>query len=155
MDSKRKRKLDDSDRSRSSDEEDKLSATVKLETDILATNDLLFNETRIDIRQRDFLIVFARELFPEHTNDAIFEHLKTLKYEAPIDTMVKISGQWHYLARDIVAYAQSDRMRYHFSGTSVRAHRWPPIIEYICNRVSMALGQPFNFVLINRYRLAN
>ena len=62
---------------------------------------------------------------------------------------VKILGKWHAIPRKQVAFGDPG-LSYHFSGTTVPARSWIPVLESLKTWVNVVLQCEFNFVLINR-----
>lgn len=72
-------------------------------------------------------------------------------YYAASRNEVKVFGKVHKIPRKQTAFGDSG-LSYNFSGTSVPANSWTPLMSSIRRSVETALGETrFNFVLVNRY----
>ena len=63
---------------------------------------------------------------------------------------VKVFGKVHKIPRKQTAFGDPG-LSYNFSGTSVAANVWISLVTDIKGCVEDALGETFNFVLVNRY----
>lgn len=82
--------------------------------------------------------------------------LKLLEKELPpyLNTSkneVKIMGKIHKIPRKQAAFGDTG-LSYNFSGVSVPANPWIPALKELRDILVMALGENFNFVLVNHYK---
>ncbi|XP_060080691.1 DNA oxidative demethylase ALKBH2-like [Ylistrum balloti] len=94
-----------------------------------------------------YTVLYSRS----EADDLILECEKSLNYFTGQMTQVHVFGKWHDIPRKQTAYGD-DGLNYSYSGKSVAALPWTPLLENIRARVSKATGWTFNFVLINRYK---
>ncbi|KAJ8971818.1 hypothetical protein NQ317_002935 [Molorchus minor] len=73
-----------------------------------------------------------------------------VNYEGVIRS-VKVFGKWHEIPRQQVAYGD-EGMKYTFSGVTIKAKPWIPILIDVRDMLHTISGYQYNFVLINRYR---
>lgn len=64
-------------------------------------------------------------------------------------TQVKVFGQYYPIPRQQVAFGD-DGVSYKFSGTVVPALPWSPPLLELKNKICLARGVDYNFVLVNR-----
>ncbi|XP_069135081.1 DNA oxidative demethylase ALKBH2-like [Argopecten irradians] len=76
---------------------------------------------------------------------------KSLEYYTGQTTKVFVFGKWHNIPRKQAAYGDAG-LSYSYSGNSVDAKPWTPLLENIRDRVSKETGYTYNFVLVNRYK---
>ncbi|KAJ8930727.1 hypothetical protein NQ314_016456, partial [Rhamnusium bicolor] len=67
---------------------------------------------------------------------------------------VKVFGKWHEIPRQQVAYGD-EGLKYTFSGITLPAKPWTPLLNDIRNLLFEVTGFRYNFVLVNRYRNGN
>jgi len=65
-------------------------------------------------------------------------------------TQVKVFGRFYQIPRQQVAFGD-DGVSYKFSGTVVPAQSWPRPLLDLKNKILLARGVDYNFVLVNRY----
>ena len=90
--------------------------------------------------------------FTKRDSDSLLEQLESelqSYYEASRNE-VKIYGKLYKIPRKQTAFGDSG-LSYTFSGTTVPANSWTPLLSDIRTCVESALGETFNFVLVNRY----
>ena len=94
--------------------------------------------------------------FRKNDSDALLEQLETQlqSYYEASKNEVKIFGKVHKIPRKQTAFGDSG-LSYTFSGTTVPANIWTPLMSDIRTCVQSALGETFNFVLVNRYSDGN
>ncbi|XP_053558101.1 DNA oxidative demethylase ALKBH2 [Bombina bombina] len=91
-------------------------------------------------------------LFSKAEADGIFKQLeKEIIYFSGDLSRVQVYGKWHNVPRKQVSYGD-DGLTYTFSGITLSPKPWIPILNSIRERVKLATGHTFNFVLINRYK---
>ncbi len=85
--------------------------------------------------------------------DRIFHQLEIeLKsYLESSENQVKIMGKICQIPRKRAAFGDPG-LSYSFSGVTVPANEWIPVISRIKEGIEMALEETFNFVLVNRYK---
>ncbi len=93
------------------------------------------------------------QFFSKADADWIFQQLETeLKtYLDASKNQIKIMGKVSSIPRKQTAFGDRG-LTYSFSGTTVSANEWIPIIRRIKKNVEVAVGETFNFVLVNRYK---
>lgn len=64
---------------------------------------------------------------------------------------VKIMGRVHKIPRRQAAFGDPG-LSYSFSGVTVPANPWIPVLEWIRDALVERLDEKFNFVLVNRYK---
>lgn len=64
-------------------------------------------------------------------------------------TQVKVFGQYYPIPRQQVAFGDKN-VTYKFSGTVVPALPWPQPLLELKNKICLARGVDYNFVLVNR-----
>lgn len=90
--------------------------------------------------------------FSKATADGFLRQLETQlrSYYESSRNEVTVFGKVHKIPRKQTAFGDHG-LSYNFSGTSVPANDWIPVISEIKSCVEDALGETFNFVLVNRY----
>lgn len=95
---------------------------------------------------------YASQFLPRSVADVLFKLLqKDVEYFSSDLAQVRIFGKWHPIPRQQVAYG-NEGLKYTFSGKTVPALPWPPVLLELRDLLTHVVGQEFNFVLINRYR---
>ena len=64
---------------------------------------------------------------------------------------VKLGGRVMAIPRRQTAFGDRG-LTYSFSGVTVRANPWTPLVSSLKDHVEKAIGEKFNFVLVNRYK---
>ncbi|XP_030755480.1 DNA oxidative demethylase ALKBH2-like [Sitophilus oryzae] len=91
-------------------------------------------------------------LFPKPLSETLMDRLEQIvEYYTGDLTKVKVFGKWHQIPRQQVAYGDTG-LKYTFSGTTIPAKPWFPLLELVKNVVEEISRCQFNFVLINKYR---
>ncbi|XP_021916047.1 DNA oxidative demethylase ALKBH2-like isoform X3 [Zootermopsis nevadensis] len=91
-------------------------------------------------------------LLPPSVASQLLEHLESnLDYFSGDLAKVYVYGKWHPIPRQQVAFGDSG-MSYKFSGNTVPAMMWPPILLRVRDLISEITGYYYNFVLVNRYK---
>ncbi|XP_056384785.1 DNA oxidative demethylase ALKBH2 isoform X2 [Hyla sarda] len=94
-------------------------------------------------------------LFNKAEADDIFLQLeKAIVYFTGDLSKVQVYGKWHNVPRKQVTFGD-DGLSYTFSGITLSPKPWIPVLNLIRERVQLATGYTFNFVLINRYKDGN
>ncbi|XP_073528622.1 DNA oxidative demethylase ALKBH2 [Phyllobates terribilis] len=88
----------------------------------------------------------AKELFQQLEKDIVYFTGEMSK--------VQVYGKWHNVPRKQVTFGD-EGLTYTFSGITLSPKPWLPVLDLIRERVQMATGHVFNFVLINRYKDGN
>ncbi|XP_060080692.1 DNA oxidative demethylase ALKBH2-like [Ylistrum balloti] len=94
-----------------------------------------------------YTVLYSRS----EADNLILECEKSLSYFTGQMAQVQVFGKWHDIPRKQAAYGD-DGLTYRYSGNTIAATPWTPLLENIRDRVSKATGWTFNFVLINRYK---
>ncbi|KAF7279816.1 hypothetical protein GWI33_006699 [Rhynchophorus ferrugineus] len=98
----------------------------------------------------DYTMLFSRSL-----SDMIMKNLdETVEYYTGKLAQVKVFGKLHPIPRLQAAYGDPE-VRYEFSGISLMAKPWLPVLKLLRDVVENATGFHYNFVLINKYRDGN
>ena len=87
--------------------------------------------------------------------DAIFQQLETQlqAYFTSSPQSIKLSGSDRVLPLPRRQAAFGDRgLSYTYSGITLQANPWTPLVSSVKDHVETALGEKFNFVLVNRYK---
>ncbi|XP_027567072.1 DNA oxidative demethylase ALKBH2 [Pipra filicauda] len=93
-----------------------------------------------------------RILFPKAEADEIFQQLEEeVQYFEDDLTKLHIFGTWHNIPRKLVTYGDPE-LSYTYSGVTFHPKPWIPVLNRIRERITLATGHTFNFVLINRYK---
>ncbi|XP_006015209.1 DNA oxidative demethylase ALKBH2 [Alligator sinensis] len=93
-----------------------------------------------------------RILFGRAEADEILQQLeKEVEYFEGDLAKVQVFGKWHIVPRKQVTYGDPE-LTYTYSGVTFSPKPWIPILHWIRDRVTLATGHTFNFVLINRYK---
>ncbi|XP_007058394.2 DNA oxidative demethylase ALKBH2 [Chelonia mydas] len=91
-------------------------------------------------------------LFSKTEADKIFQELeKEVEYFEGDLTKVQVFGKWHNIPRKQVTYGDPE-LTYTYSGVTFSPKLWIPVLNRIRERITLATGHTFNFVLINRYK---
>ncbi|XP_066459954.1 DNA oxidative demethylase ALKBH2 [Eleutherodactylus coqui] len=69
-------------------------------------------------------------------------------------TKVQVYGKWHSIPRKQVTYGD-EGLSYTFSGITLSPKPWIPVLNLIREKVQLATGHSYNFVLLNRYKDGN
>lgn len=64
-------------------------------------------------------------------------------------TKLHVFGRWHNIPRKQTTYGDPG-LTYTYSGVTFSPKPWLPVLDRIRDRVRLATGHPFNFVLVNR-----
>lgn len=87
-------------------------------------------------------------------NDLFRQLEKDLVYFTGDLSKVQVYGKWHNVPRKQVTFGD-EGLTYTFSGITLSPKPWIPVLNLIRERVHLATGHSFNFVLINRYKDGN
>ncbi|XP_025842408.1 DNA oxidative demethylase ALKBH2 [Vulpes vulpes] len=91
-------------------------------------------------------------LFGKAEADKIFQELEQgVEYFTGALARVQVFGKWHSVPRKQATYGNAG-LTYTFSGLTLSPKPWIPVLEHVRDRVSVATGETFNFVLVNRYK---
>ncbi|XP_067008224.1 DNA oxidative demethylase ALKBH2 [Anabrus simplex] len=94
-------------------------------------------------------------VLPRLVADKVLKELEAdIEYFTGDLARVFVFGKWHPIPRQQVAFGD-EGLTYTFSGNTVPARPWPPLIRQLRDMVQRITGVPFNFVLVNRYRDGN
>ncbi|XP_072271461.1 DNA oxidative demethylase ALKBH2 [Pyxicephalus adspersus] len=98
----------------------------------------------------DYTILFTKREATE-----IFQQLEQeIVYFSGDLSKVHVFGKWHNVPRKQVTYGD-EGLAYTFSGITLSPKPWIPVLDQIRDKIQLATGQSFNFVLINRYKDGN
>ena len=88
-------------------------------------------------------------MFTPKDSRKIFNQLeKEIVYEK--NTKVQVFGKWHSVPRKQASYGNMG-ISYTFSGATVSAKPWLPLLRQLRDTLIAVTGYTFNFVLVNRY----
>ncbi|CAE1260621.1 ALKBH2 [Acanthosepion pharaonis] len=91
-------------------------------------------------------------LYTKAEADALLSECEqTISYNTGQLARVQVFGKWHDIPRKQVAHGDPN-LSYTFSGNTVPARPWKPLLNKIRERITEVTGYTFNFVLINRYK---
>lgn len=96
------------------------------------------------------------KFFSKVDSDALLKQLEAelRSYYEFSRNEVKVFGKVHKIPRKQTAFGDSG-LSYNFSGTTVLANTWIPLMSGIRACVESVVGVNFNFVLVNRYGNGN
>lgn len=97
---------------------------------------------------------YARLLAPALADAVLRELEGSLCYFTGELAQVRVYGRWHPIPRQQVAFGDAG-LSYKFSGQTLPASPWPPLLLHMRDALSALTGVRFNFVLVNRYRDGN
>lgn len=84
-------------------------------------------------------------------HEDIFQKLeREIVYLPEEECKISVKGKVCALPRKIAAFGDSD-LAYTFSGLTIKAQPWSPLLLEIKNTVESVTNADFNFVLVNRY----
>lgn len=96
-------------------------------------------------------------LFREAEADQLFQEMEsTIEYNTGKLAKVRMYGKWMNISRKRAAFGE-EGLTYTFSGNTIPARPWEPVVLKIKKAVESALDYKwsFNFVLVNRYKDGN
>ena len=100
---------------------------------------------------RELEVDYYPKFFQRSDADAILKELKQELTPYLRRSEVKVMGRMHKIPRTQAAFG-NEGLSYHFSGVTVPANLWIPILEKIRDCLVDHLNEGFNFVLVNRYK---
>ncbi|XP_068896845.1 DNA oxidative demethylase ALKBH2-like isoform X2 [Tenebrio molitor] len=98
----------------------------------------------------DYVVLFSKDIASEILNQIE----NSVEYLEGDLSKVKVFGKWHPIPRQQAAYGD-DGTLYHFSGNTIPAKPWTPLLKSVKDLIKEVTGFDYNFVLINRYRNGN
>ena len=104
------------------------------------------------IKERDLHLSYGK-LYPPRGKEArrLFAALENeVDYLPTETTKIRIFGKWHPIPRKQAGYGDPG-ISYTYSGISLSAKVWTPVLKELVLKVKQATGHDYNFVLINRY----
>lgn len=94
-------------------------------------------------------------LYSRKEADALLKRCEeSLEYFTGDLTRIKVYGKWHDIPRKQVSHGDTG-VTFKYSGLTVPAKPWTPLLLEIRDRIEEVTGHKFNFVLINRYADGN
>ena len=95
---------------------------------------------------------YYHQVFSKKDADKFFLLLETqlAQYLEQSENKVHVFGKTHSIPRKQAAFGDSG-LSYSFSGVTVSAHPWLPLLLTLKHSVEELVKETFNFVLINRY----
>jgi hypothetical protein len=97
---------------------------------------------RLDL---DYVVLFSKDIASEILNQIE----NSVEYLEGDLSKVKVFGKWHPIPRQQAAYGD-DGTLYHFSGNTIPAKPWTPLLKSVKDLIKEVTGFDYNFVLINR-----
>jgi len=96
---------------------------------------------------------YYHQLYINRDSNRIFRALesKLRSYFELSENKVVLFGKMHTIPRKQAAFGDNG-LTYTFSGVTLKANTWIPIITALKFSVEEILGESFNFVLVNRYQ---
>ncbi len=95
---------------------------------------------------------YMPSFYNQQSAKIIYERLeKEVIYNSKEESKIMLYGKQVYVPRQQVAYGE-EGTTYTFSGITVPAKKWLPILSYNRKEVEYFTGLKFNFVLVNRYK---
>lgn len=92
-------------------------------------------------------------VLPKRLADELFAHCESsVRYNSGELATVKMFGKTVAIPRRQTAYGD-DGLTYSFSGNTLPANPWPPVMRRLCLLMSQLTKVDFNFVLVNRYQV--
>ncbi|XP_046363603.2 DNA oxidative demethylase ALKBH2-like [Haliotis rufescens] len=128
------------------DSQDDVDAQPKLLT-VTTKSDLKWRKISGEKLDCDYLRLYSRR----EADELMSECERVIEYNSGHLARVQIFGKWHDIPRKQVAHGDSG-LSYSFSGNTVHARPWLPLLASIRDTISSVTGKEFNFVLINRYK---
>lgn len=83
--------------------------------------------------------------------DIVLSLEEEIEYISDDLSKVKVFGKVYSIPRKQAAYGDIG-VSYRYSGTTIQAKAWTPILQYLRDTVLENTGHYYNFVLINRYK---
>ncbi|XP_021368019.1 DNA oxidative demethylase ALKBH2-like isoform X2 [Mizuhopecten yessoensis] len=123
----------------------KKEGNVNINTDSAVAKSLKwqqFSSENLDCR---YTILYSKA----EADNLISECERSLTYNTGPMARIFVFGKWRDLPRKQTAHGD-DGLTYSYSGKTVAATPWTPLLKNIRDRVAAASGFTFNFVLINR-----
>ncbi|KAM3938129.1 DNA oxidative demethylase ALKBH2 [Leptodactylus fuscus] len=121
---------------------------VKAET--LQEHTYTWKRIRAENLSCDYTSLFSKV----EANDLFQQLEKDIVYFTGDLSKVQVYGKWHNVPRKQVTFGD-EGLTYTFSGITLSPKPWIPLLIHIKERVQLATGHSFNFVLINRYKDGN
>ncbi|CAM9701959.1 unnamed protein product, partial [Lampetra planeri] len=121
---------------------------VRLDPELLL---LAESGSAIHIRGDGLACDYTRAFRRAEADRFLEECEKQIEYMADEDARVRVFGAWHSLPRQQSAYGDPG-VTYRYSGSTLLARPWCPVLEEIREHIESLTEQPYNFVLVNRYR---
>ncbi|KAJ9597794.1 hypothetical protein L9F63_011402 [Diploptera punctata] len=91
-------------------------------------------------------------LLPRLLGSRLLDRLESeLEYFTGDLAKIFVYGKWHPIHRQQVAFGDTG-LTYTFSGNTIPALKWTPVLLCVRDIITAVTGHYFNFVLINRYR---
>ena len=97
---------------------------------------------------------YCSNFYVKAAADSIFQQLESqlLPYFSSCQQTVTLAGQVQPIPRRHTAFGECG-LSYSFSGITMRANPWIPLVSSLRDHVQKTLGgETFNFVLVNRYK---
>ncbi|XP_078237963.1 DNA oxidative demethylase ALKBH2 [Pogona vitticeps] len=144
---KRKRKADGASKVEDADSPEEGQGMQEKKPRPAPATDAPWKQIRAEGLNCDYKILFGKA-----EADRLFQELeKEVEYFDGQLTKLHIFGKWHNIPRKQVTYGDPG-LTYTYSGVTFSPKPWIPVLDCIRDRLRLATGHAFNFVLINRYK---
>ncbi|XP_050409859.1 DNA oxidative demethylase ALKBH2 [Patella vulgata] len=144
---KKKRRIGEQSTEYNSEHVTKKSKDDSTETDQGTGHSILWKEIRRENLCCDYTVFYSKH----QADELLAECEKILIYNEGQMARVHLYGKWMEIARKQVAFGD-EGLSYRFSGKTVSAQPWMPLVQKIKDDIIKATGYTFNFVLVNRYK---
>ncbi|KFM62096.1 Alpha-ketoglutarate-dependent dioxygenase alkB-like protein, partial [Stegodyphus mimosarum] len=101
-----------------------------------------------EIFDDQLILSYFKDFHDKEKADSIFAELCTYPFQ-PVK--LNIYGRQHIPARLCCAFGDEDGLTYSFSGTSIAAQPWTPMLQQIKSEVEALTHEKYNYVLLNKY----
>lgn len=111
------------------------------------------NARRICKRGAGLNLVYYSSFYRKVDADTVFQQLESQlqTYFTSSRQSVKMAGRVMQIPRRQTAFGDRG-LSYTFSGITMQANPWTPLVSALRDHVERALDEKFNFVLVNRYK---
>ncbi|XP_035231393.1 DNA oxidative demethylase ALKBH2-like [Stegodyphus dumicola] len=101
-----------------------------------------------EIFDDQLILSYFKDFHSKEKANSIFEELCTYPFQ-PVK--LNIYGHQYIPARLCCAFGDEDGLTYSFSGTSIVAQAWTPMLHQIKSEVEALTHEKYNYVLLNKY----
>lgn len=103
--------------------------------------------TAINFTENGLNVEYIEDFIQKDVADRFFEELKTLPFYTPT---LRMQGREIRPKRQVLAFGDPG-LSYSFSGTTIHANPWTPLILQLRDLVEKQCGCTYNYVLLNSY----